>query len=138
MAKQKKWSERQIKSIRARLKEYIQKTQVPSIAEFAVQEGVPRGRLYEWDEMADTLDLLRAKRESYLEKQLLDPQTKNSTGAIFALKQLGWSDKQEVNQTGQVTHRHVVELPKQDTVEQWQSRREREIQGNAQGEIENK
>lgn len=124
MARPKKWTERRRKEVRNRLFDYVRKHAKPSVADFCVREEIPRSKLYSWEEVKDALDLLRAKREKYWEEKLDDPNNKNTSGAIFALKQLGWSDRQEVNNTGEVTHKHVVEMPKQDTVEEWQQQRQ--------------
>jgi len=124
MAPPKKWTERRRREVRARMQEFIRKEACPSIAKFAIEYDVPRRRLYEWEELEETIDMLRAKREKYLEEKLLFGDEKKATGTIFALKQLGWTDKQETQHTGQVQHTHVVELPKQDSVDTWQKQQQ--------------
>ena len=50
------------------------------------------------DEFFDTIKSAKLRVENYAEKQAL---TKNSAGAIFVLKNHGWTDKQEIDQTVQ-------------------------------------
>ncbi len=50
------------------------------------------------EEFTDTLKKAKARVENYAEKRLFEGQP---TGAIFALKNYGWSDKQDINLGGQ-------------------------------------
>jgi len=72
--------------------QYVDSTDIPIVAEFAYQHHIDRQRLYEWDELADTLKRCIAKKESALERMALSGSV-NCTMAIFSLKQLGWTDK---------------------------------------------
>jgi len=50
------------------------------------------------DELSQSIKRLLTKKEITLEKMLYSGQ--NNTGYIFSLKQLGWSDKQDVGVSG--------------------------------------
>lgn len=138
MGKRRKWGYRQRLAIRKKLEDYVRKTAVPSVADFAYQNGVPRAQLYRWDELEDTMDLLKSKREANLEKQLLGDDAKKATGAIFALKQLGWSDRNETHHVGEVKHVMVAQLPQRDSIEEWQEKgqvkqeSQEQVEGNNQ------
>lgn len=62
-----------------------------------------RQTFYDYEEkieFADTIKRARLKVENHYEKLL---QGTNSTGSIFALKNFGWKDKQEVEHSGEMT-----------------------------------
>jgi hypothetical protein len=133
MPKQNKWHYRKRLAVRRKLEEYINKNACPSVSQFAFQNSVPRSQLYKWKELEETIEHLQAKREKYLEDALLSGDGKKVTGAIFALKQMGWSDRNETNHTGEVQHVMVAQLPKRDSIEEW------EKQGKVQPkQVENK
>lgn len=80
--------------IKTKLELYIDKTEVPIVAEFAYQNYIPRNKLYEFVEIKDTIKRLIDKKESNLERMGLKG---NNTMSIFSLKQLGWKDNFEIN-----------------------------------------
>lgn len=87
------------------MEKYIEDSAIPSIAKFAYISNMSRQALYEHSEFSDMLKRLKDKREAALEEKLFsDPRF--ATGTIFALKQMGWSDKQEIDHTtkGQAIH----------------------------------
>lgn len=71
---------------------YIENTPVPIAAEFAASQGAPKSVLYDWPELEVLLKLCATKKEGALERGLLEGKLIPS-GAIFSLKQLGWSDR---------------------------------------------
>lgn len=79
-----------------KLDAYIDSSDIPIVAEFCYLNRVPKQRLYELEELADSLKMLICKKEANLEKGLLG-NVLNPTGAVFSLKQLGWSDRQEID-----------------------------------------
>ncbi len=89
--------------VRKKLIEYTQSTDIPIIAEFAYLNGVDRQRLYEWDELEDALKACIAKKESALESLALAGKV-NCSMAIFSLKQLGWTDRQDITHKGDAAH----------------------------------
>ena len=100
MARPREWDRAELVSA---FYQYIEKTDIPIIAEFAYTHGVDRQRLYEWDEFADALKNCIAKKESALESQALSGKI-NCSMAIFSLKQLGWSDKIDQTHKGDAAH----------------------------------
>jgi hypothetical protein len=89
--------------IRKEFLDYIENTEIPIVAEFAVFADVNRQRLYEWEELADALKRCIAKKESALERLALSGKV-NTAMAIFSLKQLGWSDRQDMTLKGDAAH----------------------------------
>jgi len=73
---------------------YIETTEIPIIVEWTSQHGITRNLVYDWEEFAEALELCTNKKEASLERLMLRNEI-NTVGAIFALKQLGWSDKLE-------------------------------------------
>jgi hypothetical protein len=86
----------------ARFEAYIDTHDIPAIAEFSYQNDVSRQQLYDWPEFADALEKARNKKEANLEIMALYNQI-NTRVAIFALKQLGWSDRSEQTLKGDKT-----------------------------------
>ena len=85
-----------IAEIKADLDKYIDETGIPIIAEFAYTRDIRRATLYEIPELSYSIKRLAEKKETQLEKLALSNKI-NTTFAIFSLKQLGWSDKQEID-----------------------------------------
>lgn len=85
--------------------EYIQgECENPTITGLALFLGFnSRQSFYNYEakpEFLDSIKRARLKVESTYEQHLF---TKTPAGAIFALKNFGWSDKQEVEHSGQVS-----------------------------------
>jgi len=101
-----KYTEEVIEDIRLNMEAYIEMTDIPIVEEFAYSTGVRKQRLYEFasdsDKFSDSIKRLIEKKIAQLERRGL-ADTINTTMAIFSLKQLGWSDKQEIKQTGDNT-----------------------------------
>ena len=85
----------QIKEISEKLSIYIDESDVPIVAEFAYKNDIPRTTFYDYPEFSTLIKKLLDKKEAQLEK-LAAFNVINSTMAVFSLKQLGWSDKQEM------------------------------------------
>jgi Holliday junction resolvasome RuvABC DNA-binding subunit len=88
-------------NLNQKLNEYIDKTDIPIIAEFAYKNKIARQRLYEFEELSDTIKIAIDKKEANLERKALNNEV-NTTMAIFSLKQLGWKDKQEIEHSGKI------------------------------------
>jgi len=86
----------QMQELVKKFEEYIDNTDVPIIAEFAYKNNILKQELYDWPEFSNLLKKCVAKKESQLEKGALANKL-NPTMCIFSLKQLGWKDRQEVN-----------------------------------------
>lgn len=83
--------------------EYIRTADPPILAEYAHIHGITRQYLYQLadiekkngkPELSDTLKKISEAKEIKLEKKGLSGEYAPNV-AIFSLKQLGWSDKQE-------------------------------------------
>ena len=75
----------------ALLENYIEKTQIPILSEFAWKHGLHRQKLYEMPELSDAIKRCITKKEAALEAGALRGDI-NPTMAIFSLKQIGWND----------------------------------------------
>jgi len=88
---------------------------VPTISGLAIFCGFSdRHSFYEYEKKPDfthTVKLARAMIETHYEQLI---QGANPAGAIFALKNFGWSDKTEVEQTMRVTVMPTVRLANGD------------------------
>jgi hypothetical protein len=98
MARPREWDRAELLE---KLLHYVDNTDIPILARFAYEHGVDRQRLYEWPELADALKNCIAKKEAALEEGALTGML-NVSMAIFSLKQLGWSDRQEVAVKGAI------------------------------------
>jgi len=95
----KKLKKKDIKLITEQFWEYVQNTEIPIVSEFAYTHKVSRDDLYNYSEFYTVLKACTTKKESQLERLGLIGGI-NTPMAIFSLKQLGWSDKQETTHSG--------------------------------------
>lgn len=94
-------------AILAAFEKYVAETDIPIVVEFAAQQGIYRTLLYDVPDFKDVLDRCLAKKESALERLGLTGAV-NTTMAIFSLKQLGWSDRQDITHKGDAAHPLVI------------------------------
>lgn len=80
---------------------YINKTTIPILAEFAYKNNVPKQTFYDWPEFSNLLKKCMNKKEVSLEKGVLFGKL-NAAMGIFSLKQLGWTDKQDLSIKGNI------------------------------------
>lgn len=106
-----KFTKKRIKEIIADFEDYISFTEVPIVAEFAYQQNILRESLYDYPEFSTVLKKCIAKKESQLEKLALSGKV-STPMAIFSLKQIGWSDKKEVEHSGGVGVTIVDDIPR--------------------------
>jgi len=99
------WTPETLKKVNKEMRAYTEETDIPIMAEFAYTHGYPREELYKHPELSHSIKNMMSKKESQLEKMALLGVV-NSTMAVFSLKQLGWRDKQEIENT--VTERKIV------------------------------
>jgi len=90
---------KEVKDLLCAFEEYIDNTDVPIIAGFAYQARIDRTKLYDYPEFSTLIKRCIDKKESALENGILNGSIPPAAG-IFSLKQLGWSDKQEIAHTG--------------------------------------
>lgn len=88
-----------VEEIKQALEKYIEANDIPIVAEFAYQYGIRRQKLYEIENLADTMGRLIDKKEAQLEKLGLF-NVINTSMASLSLKQLGWRERQDVNMSG--------------------------------------
>lgn len=86
-------------AIGAAFEKYIAETDIPILAEFAVGQGLHKQFMYDCEEFSDLVKHCTSKKEAALERKSLEGGC-NVTMAIFSLKQLGWSDKQDLTHKG--------------------------------------
>lgn len=89
--------------------EYINKTEIPIIKEFAYRNNLLSSYLYDWQEFPKLLKICMEKKESNLELMALRGKI-NPSMAIFSLKQIGWSDK--VDLKADVSHKPAIDYSK--------------------------
>lgn len=76
-------------------RKYIASTDIPSIEEFTSQNWIPRSTFYEWEEFEELREIALDKKKAAIELGSLRNNL-NPSQAIFSLKQLGFTDRQEV------------------------------------------
>jgi len=94
-----------VEAIKQLLQKYVDETEIPILVEFAYINEISRQDLYDYDEFSTLRKRCIDKKEAQLERKALE-NTIDKTMAIFSLKQLGWSDKQELGINGK------LEIPK--------------------------
>ena len=108
MTKRRKWTPTAREELLDALMAYVDDTEIPILAEFAVQNHVRRQALYEFAELSDAIKEAVEKKEAGLERLMLTG--KATTGCIFSLKQLGWKDTHDVEHSGNLTVTFAKEL----------------------------
>ncbi|WP_036226542.1 hypothetical protein [Mesoaciditoga lauensis] len=106
MARPRKYSKQFLKKLAKEFDEYIENTEIPIPAEFAYQHNVYHQFFYDHDEFSALLKKARSKKMAQLERLALEGKI-NVTMAIFSLKQLGWTEKKNVDLQGSLTFRVV-------------------------------
>ena len=101
MARPVEWTEERRGEILRLFLSYVENNTIPIIAEFAYQNHINRQRLYEREEFSDAIKECIAKKEANLEKGALTG-TLNPSMCIFSLKQIGWTDKQQIEHSREV------------------------------------
>lgn len=108
-----KFSKKRVKELQCAFEEYINNTEIPIINEFTYQQGIIRQNLYDYEEFSTLLKKCTEKKEMAIEKGMLIGELVPSA-SIFALKQLGWSDKKEVEHSGNVGVNIVDDIDEAD------------------------
>lgn len=89
------WNEKKIKEVIEQMESYTDKAFLPMLSEFAYNHGYNRSQLYEYKGLSDAIKRMMMKKETKLQLMAISGKIHPSF-AIFSLKQLGWSDKQEI------------------------------------------
>ena len=79
--------------------QYIEQTEIPILAEFATKHKLHKQFMYDCPEFADLVKRCLSKKESALERMAVAGNV-NCAMAIFSLKQMGWSDRQDLTHKG--------------------------------------
>ncbi len=110
------WTPKRIAEIKKQMIDYTDETAIPILVEFAYTHDVIRKELYRHDELRDTIKRMMHKKEAQLEKLALSGKAPTAM-CIFSLKQLGWSDKQEIEHSGGIkgSSFQFVEAPNANT-----------------------
>jgi UTP-glucose-1-phosphate uridylyltransferase len=96
-----KYTEPVINEMVQKFADYINDTELPIVAEFAYMNDIDRKYLYDHEEFSALLKKCKSKKETALERGAISGAYVPSV-AIFSLKQLGWSDKQEIQHSGEI------------------------------------
>ena len=95
---------KEVKELEKKIEEFFASEEKPTITGLALALGYcDRQSIYDNEkkpEFSGILKKARLKVENSYEKALMDKDLK-PTGAIFALKNMGWKDRQEVEHQGQ-------------------------------------
>lgn len=92
-----------------KFRKYIETEDLPIIAEFAYQNGIDKTLIYDKEEFSTLRKIAIAKKEAKLERGTLIGEY-NPTMAVFSLKQLGWTDKQQVEATNHNMNTDVTNM----------------------------
>lgn len=111
-----KWTPTAREELLIKLQEYIDTHDIPILKEFASMNHILSTQLYEYAELSDGIKACHEKKEVGLEREMLSDSAKGRVaGYIFSLKQLGWTDKQEVEHSGEMAYRVIpAEIPTAD------------------------
>lgn len=80
---------------------YIDDNTIPIICEFAYQHRMSKSSMYDIPELVEPIKIAITKKEANLEKGMLAGKLPPAP-TIFSLKQLGWSDRNEVKITEKI------------------------------------
>jgi len=108
-----KYSKKRVKELMTAFDNYIDNTDVPTIAWFAYQARIERCTLYDYQEFSTLIKRCIDKKEGALEQGMLSGEMPPAA-AIFSLKQLGWSDKQDINHSGSIGVQIVDDIKEED------------------------
>ena len=115
-----KWTEERLDALADRLNQYTEETEIPILADFAYKNGILREQLYELARknvhLAYAIKAIMERKQTVLETGALNGEL-NTTMAVFSLKQMGWTDKQEttlktIDENGEETGFNFVDAPK--------------------------
>lgn len=85
--------------LQSSIMDYIQNEKKPTLAGLAYFLGIDRHTLYNYKERPEYFHIIKKATDyveyKYEERLIYDS---NPTGVIFALKNMGWRDKQEIDQ----------------------------------------
>ena len=93
-----------VEELTAKVNEYFETQERQTLAGLALFLGIDRQTLYNYRERDEFFDIIKEsvnRVEAKYEERLIYENA--PTGVIFALKNMGWKDKSEVEQSGGLT-----------------------------------
>lgn len=106
----KEYSGEEIADLVNKFNKYIDETDMPIVAEFAFKNNIRRNLLYENTILSGIREKACLKKEVYLETNGIHNKI-NVSMATLSLKQLGWKDKQEVENSTATVNYNMADLP---------------------------
>ncbi len=107
MARPVKYTQEVLAKLNDSLNKYINETDIPILKEFCYLNDIPSKEVYEHEELTYFRKKLIDKKEAQLERLGLNGKV-DKTMAIFSLKQLGWSDKKEIEHSVAITEFNIL------------------------------
>ncbi len=105
-----KYNKKEVDDLLVKFEKYIKNTKIPIIVDFCAKNGIIKQTLYDYPEFSTLLKRCTEKKEANLEILTLKGSI-NAPMAIFSLKQLGWSDKKEVEHSGSLGVTIIDDIP---------------------------
>lgn len=107
-----RYTEEDEEEIADKFVDYFRSTEVPILAEFCWMNEVPRDLFYNkhYPILVELRKVCMMKKEAQLERLSSIGQW-DTRMAIFALRQLGWKDKQEITHDGKIDSQVKIYLP---------------------------
>jgi hypothetical protein len=96
MGRPRKHSDNEVATLLKAFERYIDETPIPILVEFAYMHKIPRETLYDYSDFSTLKKRCIDKKEAALERMALNGEI-DRTMAIFSLKQLGWSDRNDIS-----------------------------------------
>lgn len=102
----------EIEAIRLAFEDYVESSEYPILAEFAYKNNISK-YLLDRPELSHIKERCLAKKESVIEVGAMQGKY-NPTMSIFSLKQLGWRDKTEIENTHRIETIQLVTMSADD------------------------
>jgi hypothetical protein len=112
-----KWKNEE--TLKKRIEKFFATEEKPTLGGLANYLGITRYTLAAWakdDEIGQLMKWARAEIEAIYEKRLV--YSRNVTGVIFALKNMGWTDRTDFTSDSQKVEGIVVHIPKSKTTDE--------------------
>lgn len=93
--------------------DYLNNYQRPTLAGLAVNLGMSRQSLYNYNEKDEFFDILKRARdiiEAHYEERMIYED--KPVGTIFALKNMGWKDRTDVTTDDKALPTPILDVPK--------------------------
>jgi hypothetical protein len=104
------YSDAEVAEICQKFEEYIDRTEVPILSEFLWMNKLPKMIFYQYPEIATLREFCMQKKQAQIERLCSTGQWDVRMG-MFSLRQMGWSDKHEVEHSGKIDTGVQIYLP---------------------------